>query len=53
MVDRGDIKVVIYLDDIIVFGDCPKRVWLETCLVLERLVLAGFMINVSKSKFLV
>lgn len=45
--------MVIYLDDIVVFGDCAERVWEETKLVLKRLVEAGFMVNIKKSKFLV
>ena len=45
--------VVIYLDDIVVFGDSLEHVWMETCIVLERLCQAGFMVNTKKSRFLV
>ena len=53
IVDKGDVSVVIYLDDIVVFGTDPKVVWEQTLLVLYRLTDAGFMINTMKSRFLV
>ena len=43
----------MYLDDIVVYGTDPTRIWQETKLVLECLVRAGFMINTAKSHFLV
>ena len=45
--------MVIYLDDIVVYGTDPRLVWEETKVVLERLCNAGFMVNTKKSKFLV
>ena len=39
----------MYLDDIVVYGTDPTRVWQETKVVLERLARAGFMINTTKS----
>lgn len=27
VVDKGDVQVVIYLDDIIIFADTPERCW--------------------------
>ena len=51
--DCGDVSVVIYLDNIVVYGTDPIRVWEETKVVLERLARAGFMINTAKSHFLV
>ena len=53
IVDCGDVSLVVYLDDIVVYGTDPTRVWQETKLVLERLARAGFMINTAKSHFLV
>jgi len=53
VVDRGDVSVIIYLDNIVLFGVDPTRVWAETLIVLQRLTKAGFMINTAKSKFLV
>ena len=53
IVDRGDVSVVIYIDDIVLFGTNPKQVWAETLLVLQRLISAGFKINTKKSHFLV
>lgn len=35
------------------YGNDPERVWKETIIVLERLVKAGFMVNIRKSSFLV
>ena len=35
------------------YGNDPERVWKETVIVLERLVKAGFMVNIRKSSFLV
>ena len=46
-------SVVVYLDNIVVYGTDPIRVWEETKVVLERLARAGFMINTTKSHFLV
>ena len=51
--DCGDVSIVMYLDDIAVYGTDPTRVWQETKLVFERLARAGFMINTAKSHFLV
>lgn len=45
--------MVIYLDDIVIYGNDPKKVWEETKVALERLIKAGFMVNIKKSKFLV
>ena len=47
VIDRGDCQVIVYLDDIVVYGTCPERVWSETKLCLERLGRAGFMINLK------
>ena len=53
IVDCGDMSVVVYLDDIVVYGTEPIHMWEETKVVLERLTCAGFMINTAKSHFLV
>ena len=53
IVDCGDVSVVVYLDDIVVYGTDPIRVWEETKVVLEHLACAGFMINTAKLHFLV
>ena len=53
IVDCGDVSVVVYLDDMVVHGTDPTRVWYETKVVLECLTCAGFMINTAKSHFLV
>ena len=45
--------MVIYLDDIIIYGVDPQVVWRETKEVIQCLSAAGFMINITKSKFLV
>ena len=37
IVDLGDIQVVVYLDDVVVYGDDPYKVWEETLIVLRRL----------------
>lgn len=51
--DLGDSCVVVYLDDIVVYGASKSEVWEKSKLVLKRLVDAGFMINTRKTKFLV
>ena len=51
--DKGDCAVVVYLDDIVIYGTQALQVWAETLIVLKRLTDAGFMINVKKCKFLV
>ena len=43
----------MYLDDIVIQGTCPQRVWEETKQCLERLCKAGCMMNTAKSAFLV
>ena len=53
VVDNGSVQVALYLDDIVVFRTDPYCVWQETCIVPERLVAASFMVNTTKSKFLV
>ena len=49
----GNMSVVVYLDDIVIYGMDHVRVWAETKLVLEQLAVAGFMINTAKLHFLV
>ena len=51
--DCGDISVVVYLDDIVLYGTDPICMWEETKVVLECLAHAGFMINTAKLHFLV
>ena len=53
IVDCGDVSVVIYLNDIVVYGTDPMRMWEETKVVLECLACAGFITNTAKSHFLV
>lgn len=45
--------VVVYLDDICIYGNDPKVVWDHCLIVMKRLAKAGFMINIKKSHFLV
>ena len=44
--------MVIYLDDIVVFGDDFYYVWAETKTVIQCLTKAGSMLNLKKSDFL-
>ena len=53
MIDKVDVQVVIYLDDIVVFRTNPRHVWEETSIVFERWAAARFMVNTALSKFLV
>ncbi len=48
----GDRKlpVVVYLDDIAVFGDDQDQVLEDTLEAMKRLTEAGFMINLKKSQ---
>ena len=50
--DPGERKlpVVVYLDDIAVFGDDRQQVLDDTLEAVRRLTRAGFMINLSKSQ---
>ena len=53
IIGEDDVYTVIYLDDIVVFGNSKSEVWERTQRVLSKLVGAGFMINTKKTKFLV
>ena len=44
------LPVVVYLDDIAVFGDDQDQVLEDTLEVVQRLTAAGFMINLKKSQ---
>ena len=44
------LQVVVYLDDIAVFGDDPAQVLADTEEAIRRLAEAGFMINMKKSQ---
>ena len=35
IIDCGDVSVVVYLDDVAIYGTDPAHVWAETKLVLE------------------
>ena len=48
--DDRVLPVVIYLDDIAVFGDDQDQVLEDTLEAVRRLTLAGFMINLTKSQ---
>jgi hypothetical protein len=50
--DDRPLPVVVYLDDIAVFGDDQDQVLEDTLETIRRLTLAGFMINLTKSQFL-
>lgn len=49
---EGDrqLPVVVYLDDIAVFGDDQEQVLEDTLEAIRRLTQAGFMINLTKSQ---
>ena len=48
--DARPIPVVVYLDDIAVFGDDQEQVLEDTLEAVRRLTEAGFMINLTKSQ---
>jgi hypothetical protein len=48
--DDCSLPVVVYLDDIAVFGDDQDRVLEDTLEAIRRLTQAGFMINLTKSQ---
>lgn len=43
------LPVVVYLDDITVYGDSVEQVLKDTAEAMKRLAAAGFMINLKKS----
>lgn len=47
--DDRTLPVVVYLDDIAVFGDTEEQVLDDTLETIRRLASAGFMINLKKS----
>ncbi len=44
------LSVVMYLDDVAVFGNDQSQVMVDALAVLERLAGDGFMINLKKSQ---
>lgn len=44
------LPVVVYLDDIAVYGDDQEQVLEDTLEAIRRLTKAGFMINMTKSQ---
>jgi hypothetical protein len=48
--DDRSLPVVVYLDDIAVFGDDQDQVLEDTLEAIRRLTQAGFMINLTKSQ---
>ena len=44
-----DLPVVVYLDDIMVYGDMVNQVLEDTTEAIKQLALVGFMINLKKS----
>ena len=45
------LPLMIYLDDVIIFGDDMDELLSNTLKVMERLAKAGFMLNLRKSHF--
>lgn len=45
-----ELPVVVYLDDIAIFGDDQEQVLEDTLEAIRRLTEAGFMINLKKSQ---
>ena len=43
------LPIVVYLDDITVYGDMVSQVLEDTAEAMKQLALAGFMINLKKS----
>ena len=52
MVDRGDVQVVINLNDIYIYSHCPELVWWEYIVLLEQSIDIGIIINLAKCNFL-
>ena len=52
VVDESDDVVVVYLDDIMIFGDRLDIVWKVAIQVIAKLTAMGFMINIKKCDFL-
>ena len=45
------LPLMIYLDDVIIFGDDMDELLSNTLKVMKRLATAGFMLNLRKSHF--
>ena len=52
MVHQGDhpLPIVIYLDDIAIYGDTQKRVLEDTLETIKQLTMASFMLCLHKSQ---
>lgn len=44
--------MVVYLDDIVLYGHSVEDVWANTIEVIRQLTTAGFMLNINKCTFL-
>ena len=53
VIDQATDWLVVYIDDIIIGGNSREEVWSRSKIVLERLIAAGFMVNLKKSTFMV
>ena len=51
VVDESDNVVVVYLDDVMIFGDWLDIVWKVAIQVIAKLTAAGFMINIKSAIF--
>ena len=53
VVDESNDFVIIYLEDIIIFGDQLDIVWKVGIQLIAKLTGAGIMVNIKKMQFLV
>ena len=49
--DDCSLPVVIYLDNIAMYGDTQEQVLKDTLEAVKQLTTAGFMLNLCKSQF--
>ena len=51
VLDEPDDVAVVYLDDIVLFGDDPDKLWEAAVKVIYNFITAGFMLNIKKQSF--
>ena len=53
VLNEANDMAVVFLDDIVLLGDYPEKLWEAAVTVIGKLTTIGFMLNTKKPEFLV